>query len=496
MNALARGRRLLLATRILLAWAFCAGGRVVAAAAADGGLGAGPAFAVAPDCARDGRHLQREPAAAFGKGVFLVAWSDGTRQLEQPTADIYCARIDAATGKALDPAGVRVCAAAGLQECPAVAFDGTNFLVAWQDLRGGADYDVYAARVDPAGKVLDPDGFPVAAGKANQARPAVAAAGGHFVVCWMDARQYPVYGLYAARVGPGGKVLDPDGRPLDAEPAEKVAKATPEGGTWLGDRNYWWKGLASRFQPCVASDGNACLVTYLRDVHSNQTAGWALLVNGADPSAGSGQALSVAAGPVKLPGEPKARVVPCRTADGWAVAMDHWVSGWSPTPRLAAMTLGPDLEPRQAIAGPPGAPKKGPAPPPPAPLLDLQKALAGGEREAGDYQQGKGHFAFWQTAAAWDGKQVVVATDYGWRVKGTQGKPAAVKFAVAATRVSADGSAFLDDPTAVLAVGDSADDTCVRHPALAAGPSGAVLLVYERDGGVDRLEVQARLLRP
>ena len=46
--------------------------------------------------------------------------------------------------------------AANSQLAPSVAFDGTNYLVAWQDARSGIDGDIYGARVSQAGAVLDP----------------------------------------------------------------------------------------------------------------------------------------------------------------------------------------------------------------------------------------------------------------------------------------------------------------------------------------------------
>jgi len=440
-------------------------------------LDASPAFVVAPDCARDNLRLQRHPASAFGKTVYLVAWCDGTRQADKPTADIYCARVEAGTGKALDPKGIPICTATDLQEWPAVAFDGTNFLVVWQDLRNGKDYHVYAARVTEQGKVLDPGGFPVANRPGNQARPAVGFANGNYLVVWMDARDYPVYGLYGARVSPDGKVLDADGKPLDVVDPKLLAKAVPPTKSWLGDKNNWWNSLTSRFQPAVASDGKNCLVTYLGDVHSNHTTGHALLVNPTD--------LSVTTAPVKLPGHPKTRIAPAALPNGWLVAFDHWISGWSPVPGLVGMRLDGSLKLRDAFPNRTDSSKE----PEPAFFLDLQKTLANG---GGEYQQGKGHFTFWQAAAAWNGSHAVVAMDYGWR---TKAKPAELNFAVVAARLDVKTGGFLDETPLLVATGDPATGNSVTKPCLTAGPNGEVLILYEKDLGADRQFVEARLLR-
>lgn len=432
------------------------------------------AFAVAPECSRAGAVVQRNPAGCCGKSVYLVAWCDGSRQIHQPTADIYCARIDATSGKVLDPKGIRVCAAADLQEHPAIAFDGTHFLIAWQDFRNGKDYDIYAARVSEDGKVLDPDGFAVSARPSNQARPAVTFAGGHFLVVWMDARQYPVYGLYGARVSPDGKVLDPDGRLLDGEKPEAIAKVRPPSPSWLGDRHHWWSGLQSRFHPSIATNGKEVTVTCLRDINANNTSAQALRLDPSD--------LSVLGLPVKLPGQPRDRLACCPIPDGWAVSFDHWVSGWSPTPRLTALRLDANLQPRDDV--PLGQESKSKLPP--APLLDLQKVLADKE---GDYQQGKGHFSFWQSAATWNGREVVVAMDYGWR---TKQKLADLHYAIVVTRYDVASGRFLDDPPLVAATGASGAGTSVENPVLVAGPNGDVLLLYEHDTGIDSLKIEGR----
>jgi hypothetical protein len=51
--------------------------------------------------------------------------------------------------------------ARGDEESPAVASDGTNFLVVWIDSRANPNGNIYAARVSPAGTLLDPTGIDV-----------------------------------------------------------------------------------------------------------------------------------------------------------------------------------------------------------------------------------------------------------------------------------------------------------------------------------------------
>jgi len=71
----------------------------------------------------------------------------------------------------------------GHQFAPAVAFDGTNYLVAWQDGRG-TYYDVYGARVSPAGAVLDPAGIAFSTAEREQLAPALAFDGTNYFVTW------------------------------------------------------------------------------------------------------------------------------------------------------------------------------------------------------------------------------------------------------------------------------------------------------------------------
>jgi len=175
------------------------------------------------------------PAAAFGDNVFLAVWQAGRNE----HADIVGVRLDK-EGKLLDTTPLVICRARDEQARPRVAFGGGQFLVVWQDLRSQRDYDVYAARVTPDGKVLDADGFPVTTREKNQAEPAVCHDGAAYQVVWRHyyGRGYHIHG---GRVDAKGKVLDGAG----------VLLATPP----KAYLDPWNMGT-----PGVFSLGNGCVV--------------------------------------------------------------------------------------------------------------------------------------------------------------------------------------------------------------------------------------------
>ncbi len=148
---------------------------------------------------------QYEPAVAFDGTNFLVVWRD----YRSEDYDIYGARVSQA-GTVLDPAGIALSTAAGSQEAPCVAFDGTDFLVVWQDRRRG-NFDIYGARLSQAGTVLDPAGIAISTADDYQWYPAVAFDGASFLVVWQDYRNGSDPDIYGARVSREGAVLDPSG---------------------------------------------------------------------------------------------------------------------------------------------------------------------------------------------------------------------------------------------------------------------------------------------
>jgi len=138
----------------------------------------GPETAVDTPLFMDAPGSHTRPKVAAGGGEFLVVWADD----RAGTFDILGARITTA-GAVLDTVGIPIVAAAGNQTTVNIAFDGTNFVVVWNDYRSGSA-EVWAARVSPAGVVLD-TGVKIAASGATS--PAIACDGTNCLIAWLES---------------------------------------------------------------------------------------------------------------------------------------------------------------------------------------------------------------------------------------------------------------------------------------------------------------------
>jgi hypothetical protein len=151
--------------------------------------------------------IQANPDVAYGDGNFLVAWDDA--RLAPDGRDVFGARVSP-DGTVLDPAGIALSTGPGWQVQPSVAFGVDSFLVAWLDYASPAGADVVGARVGPTGSLLDPAGIPIGDEPGSAGRPAVAFNGTDHLVVWQDGRTTG-QGVFGARVDRSGVVLDPDG---------------------------------------------------------------------------------------------------------------------------------------------------------------------------------------------------------------------------------------------------------------------------------------------
>jgi len=151
------------------------------------------------------------PHVAFDGTNYLVVWLDTRNEYLAP--DVYGARVTPAA-EVLDPHGIAISVVWGsAQSVPCLAFNGTHYLVVWDDTRDGYD-NVYGARVSTAGVVLDPDGIRITTMSCNwDGDFRVASDGTNYLVAWSSASDSRVYG---ARVSTEGVVLDPSGIPISA----------------------------------------------------------------------------------------------------------------------------------------------------------------------------------------------------------------------------------------------------------------------------------------
>jgi hypothetical protein len=192
----------------------------------------GPPFQAGGDAVYGAAAFNQEhPAVAFDGSNYLVVWEDSRGD----TRDIYAARVSA-SGIVLDSSGIAISAAAYDQCSPAVAFDGTNYLVTWEDYRSGSEWDIYCARVSSSGSVLDTSGVPLSTAISDQRYPAVGFDGVSYLVVWDDLRAGD-HDVYATRVDTSGGVRDTAG----------VAVSTATGG---------------QFSPALAFDGTNYLVVW------------------------------------------------------------------------------------------------------------------------------------------------------------------------------------------------------------------------------------------
>lgn len=148
-------------------------------------------------------YWQIRPAVAFDGANYLVVWTDGRNG---QNSDIYGARVNTA-GIVIDTIGILISNALGTQVSPAIVYGNNEYLIAWQDSRNG-NADIYACRVTPDGIVLDTAGIPVDTTVSEQSQPALYFDGTNFLVVWRDYRDGANYDIYGVRINPAGNILD------------------------------------------------------------------------------------------------------------------------------------------------------------------------------------------------------------------------------------------------------------------------------------------------
>lgn len=211
-------------------------------------------------------------------GGAIMTWND--QRADGTTIDVFGQRLDLnGNGQWFTPSGLQISTAANSQSFPTLVNDGHGgVVVTWQDLRNGANNDVYAQRVDNFGFFGDPS-------------PEIATIldlpadqGGHVRIKWYASYRdtsptYNIgaYGIWrqvtgsaaALAVARGARVAT-DGvapEPGVYRQAVQAAQATWwEGvGTVLARGQPWYTYVAETFQDSTGA-GNP-LMTFMIDAH-------------------------------------------------------------------------------------------------------------------------------------------------------------------------------------------------------------------------------------
>ena len=163
---------------------------------------------------------QDQPSVASNGTDFFVAWRDQSSENDYRTWNVWGARVTDA-GSIADPNGIQISTSANNQMQPAVAFNGTHYLAAWVD---GFDYDAWinafsirGVRLDINGSVVDPSGIEIGRKDVSQLNPAIASNGTDFLVVWSNTQR--ANNAHAARVSRNGTVLDLDEFAVSRSPA-------------------------------------------------------------------------------------------------------------------------------------------------------------------------------------------------------------------------------------------------------------------------------------
>ncbi len=191
---------------------------------------------------------QSSPSVSFEGPNYLVLWSNG---------NILGARI-APAGGVLPPGPFQISSSGLFHTRPRIASSGTESLAVWM-VDQGRFWDLYGARIVPDGGVLDSPERQIAVTAADQVNPAITFNGVQYVVAWQDSRSGAAYELYAARVGQNGTVLDPGGKLLSTGSRNQRNPAIVHDGarTWIAWQSIQLDGgvdiLATRLDEAGAT---------------------------------------------------------------------------------------------------------------------------------------------------------------------------------------------------------------------------------------------------
>jgi len=240
---------------------------------------------------RQAPSVQRSPSiVSDGSAGAIVTWEDSTVSNPWPSCGVnteFNALRIGPTGSTVWPV-TRVARVCAWPAAPTTVPDGAGgAIVAWQDLRGGSSYDIYAQKITKSGAVTwSLDGVPVCTDAGTQTSPTGIADGeGGVVLVWSDYRTDPAGDLYANRLASSGVLRwNATGRPVSTAPSYQTLAAGDRrrsgltldgrGGvvlTWYDLRNSGYDIYAQRLETGFGTLGvPEPRIASVRDVRNDQ----------------------------------------------------------------------------------------------------------------------------------------------------------------------------------------------------------------------------------
>lgn len=138
-------------------------------------------------------------------GGAIIVWEDSLNFYW----DIYAQRISSTGALLWATGGISICSAPNTQANPRIDLDGLGGAIfTWQDKRNNADYDIYAQRVNALGVVQwAANGVAICNAINTQSNPRIEPDGSNgAIIAWVDKRNGADYNVYAQRINSLGAV--------------------------------------------------------------------------------------------------------------------------------------------------------------------------------------------------------------------------------------------------------------------------------------------------
>lgn len=220
---------------------------------------------------------QSAPRVASNGTDYLVVWVESP---SDENHDVHGARVTSA-GVVSDAFGIDIAVGEADQNSPDVASDGDDYFVVWHQV--DADYDIRGRRITADGVISDAPGLAISTAAGSQLEPCLAWNGTEYLVAWHDYRSDAGNDIYGARVSASGTVTETSGFPISTETNDQIEASVASDGTdWFVAWTDWRTDPPSIYGTPVTAAGGVSLSSGLEIASASVAQTPAVASNGTD----------------------------------------------------------------------------------------------------------------------------------------------------------------------------------------------------------------------